>query len=82
VFTQEEINRIVALKDSGGKPLDVFSLGGVLYLDDGDNSKGNCKFAAHSLPIYIDDFWACETDEDVLNTFNDCLKDVILEKLL
>ena len=81
-FTEEEINRIVALKDSGGKPLDVFSLAGVLHLDDGDLSKGSCRFSAHSLPIGVDAFWACESEEDVLATFNDCLKDAILEKLL
>lgn len=81
-FTEEEINRIINLKDSEGRQLDVFSLGGILYLDDGDASKGSCRFSAHSLPIDVDSFWACESEEDVLNTFSDCLKDVILEKLL
>ena len=80
-FTEEEINRIINLKDSEGKPLDVFSLGGVLYLDDGDDSKGSCRFTAHSLPICVDDFWACESEEDVLEQFHKSLKEIVLEKL-
>jgi len=45
-------------------------------------SKGNNRFATHSLPIDYDAFCYCETEEDVNQIFNEQLKQVIIEKLL
>jgi hypothetical protein len=81
-YTREDITRIINLKDQNGNTLDVFSLGGILYLDDGDLSKGNNRFATHSLPIDYDAFCYCETEEDVNQIFNEQLKQVVIEKLL
>ncbi len=36
MYTEEEINKIIDLKDSEGNLLNIFSMGGIIYLDDGD----------------------------------------------
>lgn len=82
-FTKDQINEIINLKDSRtNRNLDIFNLGGVLYLDDGDYTKGNNMFSAHSLFIDHEDFYFCETEEDVMEQFNESLKRVVLEQLL
>jgi len=82
MYTKEEIKKIVNLKDTKGNLLDIFNLGGILYLDDGDYSKTNNKFSAHSLYIAYDSFYWCETEDDVLEQFHDSLKEVVIGKLL
>ena len=81
-FSKEEINNIINLRDTKNNQLDIFNLGGVLYLDDGDNSKTNNMFSAHSLFIDYDSFFWCETEEDVNEQFFEELKSAVMEQLL
>ena len=81
-YTKEDIANIIALKDSNGIEIDIWNLGGILYLDDGCPSHSNCKYSAHSLFINYEDFEYCETEEEVLNQWKESLKTIVLEKLL
>ena len=82
-YTKEQINEIVSLKDNlKNENLDIFNLGGILYLDDGDYTKGNNRFSAHSLPIDYNDFFWCENEEDVLEQFHESLREAVMEQLL
>jgi hypothetical protein len=40
------------------------------------------KWAEHSLPISIEDFDECETEEDVFDVFSDVYRNVLREELL
>jgi hypothetical protein len=47
-----------------------------------DLAKTHTKYNEHSLPITIDDFELCETEEDVEDTFAKILEEVVTEKLI
>lgn len=86
-FTQEQINDISDLRGRDGRQIDIFKLHGVLFIgniEDGtwDLGKKYTRLSGHNIPISMDDFEDCETEDDVRNTFGEELKDVIIDKLL
>jgi hypothetical protein len=82
-FSAEEINRIIDLKNQkDGSQLNVFNLNGSLILFNSYEDDLFNRFSSGSLPIDVDDFWACQTEDDVLDTFRELLKEIVLEKLL
>ena len=86
-FTQEEINNIIGLKGHDGRQIDIFKLHGVLFIgntEDGewDLNKNYMKMSEHYIPITLDDFEDCETEDEVENTFREELEEMIINKLL
>jgi len=86
-WTEEEINRIIDLKDWQGNPIDIFDLHGVLYLGNSpgkewDITKNYVMFSEHSLPILLQEFQWCETEEEVRETFREVLLRTIEQKLV
>ena len=86
-YTEEEINNIVNLKGHNGEQIDIFSLHGVLFVGNSESgewdiSKRYVRFSEHSLGISIEEFEDCETEEDVNEQFFECLREVVLRRLL
>jgi len=86
-FTQEQINDIIDLRGKDGRQIDIFNLHGVLFIgntEDGvwDLNKKYIRLSEHNIPIILDDFEDCETEDDVRNTFGEELNDMIIDKLL
>lgn len=86
-YTQEQINNIVGLRGHDGIQVDIFKLHGVLFVGNTENGKWDLdknylRLSEHNLPLSIDDFELCETEDEVRNTFSEKLKDVIIDKLL
>lgn len=86
-FTQEQINNIIDLRGKDGRQIDIFNLHGVLFIgnpEDGmwDLNKKYIRLSEHNIPISIDDFEDCETEDDVQNTFSTELEEMIIDKLL
>lgn len=86
-FTREQINDIINLKGNDGRQIDIFELYGVLFLGNSENRKWDLnknfiKLSEHNIPIYMDDFEDCETEDDVCNAFSDELKGMTVDRLL
>lgn len=86
-FTLEQINDIIDLKGKDGRQIDIFELHGILFLGNSENrkwdlSKNYTKSSEGKIPISIDDFEFCETEDEVRDTFNEALKEAIANKLL
>jgi len=91
-FTEEDINRILNLKGSDGKLIDVFDLHGVIFIGNTQpNEKGKHEWdltktykrhSEHSIAMDIDDFEECETEEELQDTFAERLQEAIQEKLV
>lgn len=86
-FTREQINDIIGLKGNDGRQIDIFKLHGVLFLGNYENkewdlSKNYTKLSEHNLPISMDGFEDCETEDDVRNVFALELEEIIVDKLL
>jgi len=86
-WTEEEINRIIDLKDWQGKPIDIFDLHAVLYLGNSpgkewDLSGNYTMFSEHTLPILLEEFQWCKTEEEVCETFREVLLRTIEQKLV
>lgn len=86
-FTREQINDIVGLKGNDGRQIDIFELHGVLFLGNSeggewDLSKNYTKFSEHNVPISMNDFEDCETEDDVIDAFGSVLEEMIVDKLL
>jgi len=86
-FTPEQINNIIDLRGNDGRKIDIFKLHGVLFVGNTEDStwdlsKNYFRLSEHILPISIEDFDDCETEEDVRNTFSEELEEVIIDKLL
>lgn len=90
-FTEEDINRILNLRGSDGKLIDVFDLHGVIFIgntqpnergkEEWDLTKTYTRHSEHSIAMNIDDFEDCETEDDVRETFDERLEEAIHEKL-
>ena len=86
-FTREQINDIISLKGHDGRQIDIFELHGVLFIGNGeggtwDLNKNYLRLSEHRIPISMDDFEYCDTEDEVRNTFSETLKDAIIDKLL
>lgn len=86
-FTQEQINNIIDLRWHDGRQIDIFKLHGVLLVGNAENGvwdldKNYLRLSEHNIPITMDDFEYCETEDEVRDTFSEELKDAIIEKLL
>ena len=86
-FTQEQINDIIGLRGKDGRQIDIFKLHGVLFVGNAENgvwdlNKNYLRLSEHDIPISMDDFEFCETEDEVRNTFGEELKDAIMDKLL
>ena len=88
-FNEEEINNIIALKGANGKQIDIFNLHGVLYVGNCINGvwdvSGDGQFtraSEHSMAFGLDDFDGCESEEDILNRFSECLREFVLQQLV
>lgn len=86
-FTLEQINNLIDLRGNDGRQIDIFKLHGVLFIGNTGNgkwdlSKNYMKLSEHSVPILLDDFEDCETEDDVRNTFSEELEEAIIDKLL
>ena len=86
-FTQEQINNIIGLRGYDGRQIDIFKLHGVLFIgntEDGewDLNKNYMKMSEHGIPISLDDFEDCETEDEVRDVFSEELEEVIIDKLL
>lgn len=86
-FTQEQINNIIDLRGNDGRQIDIFKLYGILFIGNTEDRKWDLdknflKLSEHDIPISIDDFEFCETEDDVIDTFTDELQKMIIDKLL
>lgn len=63
------------------KGIEIIENGKLKLVHGWDLTKTHTKFVEHSLPIYIDDFEFCETEEDVEETFAKILGAVVADKL-
>lgn len=86
-FTQEQINNIIDLRGNDGRQIDIFKLHGILFIGNIEDKVWNLdkkyvKLSQHNVPMSLDDFEDCETEDDVRNTFAEELKDTIIDKLL
>lgn len=86
-FTEEQINNIINLRGHDGRQIDIFKLHGILFvgnIEDGmwDLNKNYIRLSHHHIPISIEDFEDCETEDDVRNTFSEELEKMIIDKLL
>lgn len=70
-FSKEEINRIINLKDSIGKPIDVFDIKCHLMLTDRNPETGFCDMVSENVNMEESDFEDCTTEEEVKDTFNE-----------
>lgn len=78
-YTQEQINNIVGLRGHDGIQVDIFKLHGVLFVGNTENGKWDLdknylRLSEHNLPLSIDDFELCETEDEVRNTFSEKIK--------
>lgn len=90
-FTEEDINRILNLRGSDGKLIDVFDLHGVIFIgntqpnkkgkEEWDLTKTYKRHSEHSLGISIEDFEDCNTEDEVSDTFSELLSEVIQKRL-
>lgn len=86
-FTYEQINDIIDLRGRDGRQIDIFNLHGVLFIGNiedrtWDLSKKYTRLSEHNIPISMDDFEDCDTEDEVRDTFGAELKDAITDKLL
>jgi len=92
-YSEEDINRILNLRGSDGKLIDVFDLHGVIFIGNTqpdeqtgkvmwDLTKTYKRHSEHSIAMDIDDFEDCETEEEVEDTFAERLEEAIQEKLV
>lgn len=86
-FTKEQINKIIDLTGNDGKQIDIFKLYGILYIGNTENGKWDLNktfvlLSSHTLPIEIEDFKDCETEECIIDQFSELFKNVINEKLI
>ena len=86
-YTKEEINKIVNLKGHNGEQIDIFRLYGILFMGNCESGEWDlCKrfvrFTTHSVPISLEDFEFCETEEQVDEQFHESLVEAINERLL
>ena len=86
-YTKEAINNIVNLKGHNGEQIDIFRLYGILFLGNSESgewdiSKTFTNFSHHSVPISLEEFEYCETEEDVNEQFWESLRESINEKLI
>ena len=86
-YTKEQINDIIHLVGANDKPIDIFKLHGVLFIGNvqgriWDVSETYTRQSEHSLPIFLEDFEYCETEQAVHDQFHESLKDVINERLI
>ena len=86
-YTKEEINEILHLSGADGKPIDIFNLHGILFIGNvqgriWDIAKTYIRHSDHSIPIFLEDFEYCETEDDVRDQFHESLRSIVLEKLL
>ena len=86
-FTQEQINDIIDLRGKDGRQIDIFKLYGILFVGNTEDrvwdlNKKYVKLSEHNIPISLDDFEDCDTEDEVRDTFGEELKDVIIDKLL
>jgi len=63
------------------KGITIIELGKIKQVYGWDLEKTHTKYSEHSLPISIDDFELCETEEDVEDTFAKILEEVVADKL-
>lgn len=89
MFTTEQINDIINIKDINGKQIDIFNLHGVLFVGNAQNGIWDLTrdghytmYCEHSLPISLEDFDGCESDEDVLDAYFDALVRSMREKMV
>ena len=86
-FTQEQINNIIDFRGHDGRQIDIFKLYGILFIgntEDGewDLNKNFMKMSEHGIPISLDDFEDCGTEDEVRDTFSAELEEAIIDKLL
>jgi|WetSurMetagenome_2_1015567.scaffolds.fasta_scaffold190230_2 hypothetical protein len=88
-YTEESINKILDLKGANGELIDVFELYGVLFIG---NTKGGTwdlstdgRFSRHRtdhINLDLEDFMYCHTEEQVNDTFNERLREIIVKELV
>lgn len=86
-FTQEQINDIIDLRGKDGIQIDIFELYGILFVGNKEDNVWNLdkkyvKLSEHNIPMSLDDFEDCETEDDVRNAFSEELEKMIIDKLL
>ena len=86
-WTEEQINGIIALKGDNGESIDIFRLYGILFVGNTqeglwDISKRFTGFVQHSVPIHLEDFEGCESEDDVHEVFNEEFRRSVMERLL
>lgn len=86
-WTEDQINKIIGLKTKDGHNIDVFKLYGVLHI--GNTTKGLWtliekfqKYGEGRLAISLKSFEYCEDEDDIQQTFKDCIEDRIKAKLV
>lgn len=91
-WTEEEINKIIDLKGTDGKLINIFDLYGVLFVGTCQRnpvtgkSEWNIretfqKFSSASIGFDIEDFACCEDEQDVKEVFSELLKERVKEEL-
>ncbi len=86
-FTEEQINDIIDLRGKDGRQIDIFNLYGILFVGNTEDRVWNLdkkyvKLSEHDIPMSLDDFENCETEDDIRDTFGEELNDMIIDKLL
>lgn len=65
------------------RPGKIFKPGvGIVETEVWDIEKSHVKMSEHSLPILIEDFEDCETEDDVHDKFSEMLEEAVKEKLV
>ena len=80
-YTKEEINKIVNVKDTLGNPIDIFDLKFAVLITTGHNNTGWSKIFGENISFGIDDFEDCDTEESVIDTYQEQLFDNIKESM-
>lgn len=81
MYTQEQINKIVNIKDGIGQSIDIFNLRAIITLTDSKKETGFHTLTSEYIAFNLEDFEDCKTDQEVEDTFRDILEDVIRENL-
>lgn len=86
-YSKEQINEILHLFGADGSPIDIFNLHGILFIGNvqgriWDITKTYIRHSDHSVPIVIEDFEYCETEDDVRDQFRESLRNAVMDKLI
>ena len=72
-FSRADIIRIVDLKDNLGQRIDIFDMECALTVTDSKDVTGWAKIDSDNILFSESDFEDCTTEDEVKDTFIDCL---------